>query len=477
MRIPSQFNDSSLYRPRRGEDKGPKRSQLTGQWGARRRLIRLAVALLLVIVVMREARQPGFYETFFASDQDGWVSTDPSGKHNPTPISTVVAVNSQSERDSEPSRDSGDGSPTPGNQPKWSMAPQWVDSMELPTQRAWIQTLIALKSPSVQPPAKWMGLSSEQIVASEETLILLVDGSASESESEELANVLRGIEKVRDFAQGNEFTPDFWKKIDWWAIPMLAALDQSALGRVTDGTFWSGTDSDAFYLQLAQADELTADGAATTGTLPLLQQPDVYRGQRVRIVGTLQLAERLDAKPNRVGIKNYWKLWIIPADGGIRPTILMTPQLPQSLAGSLTDDGKWDKTANPGNPTGQFAAVGRFIKRLPYRSSVGADLAPVVIGRVIATLGDSVGATAPVSMQTDTPKQAASSDHGRMRSWGMLLAVFTGIALAGGLMYRTSIDAKRSRLMRKQATDGTTLNLDGLSGKTDQNSESDGDGS
>jgi hypothetical protein len=138
----------------------------------------------------------------------------------------------------------------------------------------------------------------------------------------------------------------------------------------------------------------------------------------------------------------------------------MTRQLPETIADSLTAGGLWDRTSNPANPDGQIAAVGRFIKRLPYRSSIGADLAPVVIGRVVGAKG--VAATTdgqPARNVEGGPN--ADADHVAGIT-GILLAVLAGIALAGWLMYRSALDAKRTRILRQQAGDDVQLDLDAL---------------
>ncbi|MDV6031728.1 MAG: hypothetical protein F9B45_16880 [Phycisphaera sp. RhM] len=416
MRIPSQFNDSSLYRPRRGEKNAKKRTSVPGAADNRRRLIRLGVVLLLVIVMMREARQPGLYQTFFDAQEETWVEIEPATKPTlamaqPGEASTDAFANSPANRSA---RDASSPSAAATSlAATWDAAPLWVDAMELSLQRAWIQSLIQLQSVGRhavddRTPLEWVGLSVEQLDASVERLVSqspLSESDASDSSapgsdaqgsdaqgsdaqgSEPNAEVLAGLKTLRGCAAAGECDPGLWKRISSWALPLLDALETAAFQRVNDGTFWTSADSDAFYLGLARSDRLAVDQGVTTGTLPLLQQPEVYRGQTVRLVGRLQLAEKKTAQTNRVAIESYWKLWIIPADGGIRPTILMTRQLPEAIADSLTADGSWDRASNPANPDGQIAAVGRFIKRLPYRSSIGADLAPVVIGRLVGAKG------------------------------------------------------------------------------------------
>ncbi|PAY16151.1 hypothetical protein CKO51_28025 [Rhodopirellula sp. SM50] len=484
MRIPSQFNDSSLYRPRRGEKNAKKRTSVPGAADNRRRLIRLGVVLLLVIVVMREARRPGLYQTFFDAQEETWVEIEPA-----TTPALALAQRRDASSDvpaNRPAREDANSSAEETSlAATWDAAPRWVDAMELSLQRSWIQSLIQLRSVGRQsvddrPPVEWVGLSVEQLDASVERLMPKSppresDASDSNSpgsdspDSQWNAEALAGLQALRACAAAGECEPGLWNQISSWAVPLLDALETAAYRRVNDGTFWTSTDSDAFYLGLARSDQLAADQGVTTGTLPLLQQPEVYRGQTVRLVGRLQLAQKKTAQPNRVAVESYWKLWIIPADGGIRPTILMTRQLPAAIADSLTSDGSWDRASNPANPDGQIAAVGRFIKRLPYRSSIGADLAPVVIGRLVAAKGVATTSDGLAPRNADGGPDA-DADH---VAWitGILIAVLAGIALAGWLMYRSALDAKRTRNLRRQAGDDVQLDLDAL---TNHDSEKQG---
>ena len=160
---------------------------------------------------------------------------------------------------------------------------------------------------------------------------------------------------------------------------------------------------------------------------------------------------------------------MIPADGGIRPTVLMTRELPKALLAGLTTDGGWDRKANPENPNGRFVAVGRLIKTISYRSSIGADLAPVVIGRVIAT-------RSTIDPDNTTSRQRNSSGNsGATRSdWrltGVVAAILAGIALAATLMYRTSLDAKRSRKLRRLADSPDLIDLAGLQSPSDSSED------
>ncbi len=478
MRIPSQFNDSSLYRPKRGEGNAKKRTSVPGAADSRRRLIRLGVVLLLVIVMMREARRPGLYQTFFDAQEETWVEIEPATKPalalaQPGDASTDAFANppaNRSDRDASPP-----SAAATSLAATWDAAPLWVDAMELSLQRAWIESLIQLQSVGRQTvedqnPVEWVGLSVGQLDASAEQLMQQSTQSESDSPESDLnVEVLAGLQTLRACAATGECPPGLWNRISSWALPLLDALETAAYQRVNDGTFWTSADSDAFYLGLARSDQLAANQGVTTGTLPLLQQPEVYRGQTVRLVGRLQLAEKKIAQTNRVAVESYWKLWIIPADGGIRPTVLMTRQLPETIADSLTADGSWNRASNPANPDGQIAAVGRFIKRLPYRSSIGADLAPVVVGRLVGAKGVAATTDGQPARNAEGGPNADIENVAGIS--GILLAVLAGIALAGWLMYRSALDAKRTRNLRQQAGDDVKLDLDVLA---DHDSETQG---
>ncbi|QEF97277.1 hypothetical protein Mal15_13160 [Stieleria maiorica] len=453
MRIPSQFNDSSLYRPRRGDGNSKKHRSVPGATDSRRRLIRLGVVLLLVVVVMREARRPGLYQTFFDTREENWIpiapAADPTGRSAQTgaPADRIAAAGN----DVTVNARAGES----GAAIRRATA-RWVDAMEVPLQRAWTESLIKIQSSSAQTSTGWGGLSVDQFDASTE----LVQQSSVQQGHETHDEFLAMIQTLRDCAVADECPPGVWGRIASVAVPTLDALQAAATRRVSDGTFWTSADSDAFYLGLVRSDALPSDGGVTTGTLPLLQQPEIYRGQTIRLVGTLHLAEPKTAQSNRAGVESYWKLWIIPADGGIRPTILMTRELPGLIADSLTADGKWDHQSNPDNPDGKIAAVGRFIKRLPYRSSIGADLAPVVIGRVVGAKG--LASTSGEQSGGDATGDSAAAGGDLTGLVGVLLAIVGGIALAGFLMYRSALDAKRSRTLRQHAGDDVKLDLDAL---------------
>ncbi|MEM6364973.1 MAG: hypothetical protein AAF745_11135 [Planctomycetota bacterium] len=445
MRIPSQFNDSSLYRPKRGDQRDSVAGRSPVKTSSRHRLIRLTIALLLVIVVMRQAKRPGVYQVFFASSGDGNQQIDGDQQNGQVDaiVDPLPVIDSP--------LDNRERSPT-----RWAKAKLWVDRLDPMDQRDWIASLLRAKrvlgntsnaaNTGSSDTAGWAGrgLSTETLFRSLDELSLIreMDPGVVESitaDAQEFESAL---------TDGSIDESVSWGRLSWWAEPMLDALDRAALARVKDGTFWTGSDFDAFYLQLARARELDGTGVARTGTLPLLQQPEIYQGQTIRVVGKLGLAERKRAKSNPMGIDSYWKVWVIPDDGGIRPILLIVNELPANWEKCLTSDGKWDRSASPNNPDGDLSAIGRFVKRLPYRSSLGADLAPAVVGRIESRS----------SRESQSRREAAIQPNGSQNnaaiSFGGWLAIATaslaGILLATAIMVRAKQEALRTRKLRHQ---------------------------
>ena len=107
-------------------------------------------------------------------------------------------------------------------------------------------------------------------------------------------------------------------------------------------------------------------GIAAVGVLPLLQQPEVFLDQLVTVHGTVARAERIDARENPYKIDDYWQLWIKPSEGADRPIVAIVPDAPQIVT---EIDSETTTTEGP-----QITVVGRFLKRLAYKSGAGADL-------------------------------------------------------------------------------------------------------
>lgn len=487
MRIPSQFNDRSLYRTK------DRRSSVerSATNDAYRKLFRLGIALILVVVVMQQASQPRMYSVFFGAQQEQWKSMESfprqggsatlvsGAEQSGPPASEQAGVRASETPDTGDVVEADASGVGPDDPAATKVAAQFVMALDVADQRRWLVLL-----------ARWSdSVNQKQIAASGGVL----DENTSDEDSTDVdsnvvgsgddslfAKSMAALDKVNDIdpesrkrwastiesflpkdasveensldgpespATATEVATESMRRL----IALRDALDQAAMGRVRDGTFWGAADSDAFYFQLDQSGWLPSDGAAVTGTLPLLQQPEVYRGQRLKIVGSIGLVETADAKSNAYGIRSYKKVWVIPSDGGNRPILLIVANLPESIEGAIDDQGQW--VGDSAGGTAEITAVGRFIKRLPYRSSIGADLAPAVIGRITAQKTISTVATGPSA--------APPKEHRRAILW-LAMAIIAGVALAAWLMYRTGIAAKQSRKLRASNHSSLDMGLESL---------------
>ncbi|MGB0759609.1 MAG: hypothetical protein ACPGPS_08725, partial [Rubripirellula sp.] len=162
--------------------------------------------------------------------------------------------------------------------------------------------------------------------------------------------------------------------------------------------------------------------------------PDVFLNQTVTIHGTVALVEKIKATENPYGIKDYWQLWVKPAEGADRPIVAVVPDVPRSISEQMG-------TQIAAVDGAQVSVVGKFLKRLAYKSGAGADLAPVVIGRITY-------APFAEGEQTTTPN-AGEPPVSTSKFWLIAsISCIAGVGLAMLLMWRTSVLAKQSRQLR-----------------------------
>ncbi len=247
-----------------------------------------------------------------------------------------------------------------------------------------------------------------------------------------------------------------------------------ALRKVVDGSPWRGGDFAAFYLFLDKAqreDQTQREDQAQeadrpshrqpsplAGVLPLLQQPELYQGRRLRVRGAVARVQFREAAENDHGIDTYWELWLRPYDGTDRPLLAIVPDIPPTLKELA---GPTDISDGP-----RLTVDGRFLKRLAYRSSAGVELTPVVIGRLTRP-----AATGTTPAETPHP---ATSDWPLGATSVALLAIVIGIAIAALATWRTSRDAARARQLRRAELERSDDWLQQLA-ETDEANRSDQD--
>ncbi|QDV65267.1 hypothetical protein [Crateriforma conspicua] len=348
MRIPSQLDQDGLYPMPGRRFAAPGGRPGGGQsW---RKVIRLAIALALVLVVMGRAADPKYYRVFFPE----------------TPQKVAFAASDQPAiRPGSPQQSSFSDAVDEAMAGQGGVAEAEMAKPELADSRS---------NPGAEADEPGLGSSK----------------GAGDVSDEELAQMLE---------------------------------------RVIDGATWRGEDNDAFRALRAIADRASTEDAAEIGVLPLLQQPDLYRGSKVRIRGR---AVRCDV------VEDYFQVWIKPADGTNRPALAIVNQVPDSLrklSGGTYTNGP------------ELEVIGRFLKRLAYRSGKGADVVPVVIGRI-----DQIERSA-VSDALSIPDVSTPISAG---TWIWFAAASAaGVLLAVGIFWHSQRQSRRIRKQRQSGRDST----------------------
>ncbi len=425
MRIPSGLNDHNLYRQRRA----PPRSSLH----AYRRLLRLALALTLVIVVMREASRPKWYTTFFPE------TVEPS--NHPSRLAHGNVTTRYANRGEGVASVAGD------EDEQW---PPWWDSRwafrdaVAALRPASKEALIAELARHRQDPASAGGENTREVTSSN-----LDDASGSDDiDSLVAASTLREAlielrehwppesspdavdgDRLRQLPLGRDSLTD-----RTLATQIQTALDLDAISRVDPASVWKSRETVAFYRSLESPEAMWfGNRPSSPGAIALLQQPEVYLHRPIATVASVARVTRREAVENPLGIESYWELWLRPRDGSDQPIAFFALELPgaiSTLAGlPYVSDGPI------------FRFEGTFLKRLAYRSETGSQLAPAIVGRVVV---------AKTTADDDTTGLSGRSTAEAPNAWVLLvIAAGLGVGLAALLFWRLRRLDERSRGLRR----------------------------
>jgi len=159
------------------------------------------------------------------------------------------------------------------------------------------------------------------------------------------------------------------------SLPEVAEIveDELAegLAQVKDNTYFRPAEQQAWFglfekLQQTDESELRQESCGELSYAQLLQQPEVYRGRIVTIVGTVLREEIVKPAENQLGIESYHRLTLQPEGGGQWPMVVYSLKLP------------------PEFPRGEqlrasVSVTGYFFKNWSYPHQDGLGLAPVVL--------------------------------------------------------------------------------------------------
>ncbi len=389
MRIPSSLTDDNLYNRRHRPSVGSSPS---------RRLFRLALAMVLVVAVMRQAGNPRIYEVFFSSP-------------DPPPGRLLIERPTESSGRSPTAADTASGSQHPLN------AADGVVAVDADAAMRRGRARLAVDSLSDEQAKRLFGLLARLRTAGIDPPESAVDRSIAD-----------------DFGE-----LDRW--LDDWRQPpavteLQAALDRWAIDRVDPSSVWKASDTIAFYrfLDPSAVESLGDDAAVSPGVISLIQQPESYLRNRVRLGGTVARAIRRDAADNPFDIDHYWELWVRPLDGSERPWVLFAAEVSESIAAVDPDE-----TLIEGP---MIRADGIYLKRLAYRSAAGSDLAPAIVGFV--ELPQRSAAVSPVG---DDQPQGPSG-------WLLIgLAAVIGTSIAAILFWQSRRQARSLRRRQPSTID------------------------
>jgi hypothetical protein len=414
IRIPDDDSDLPDSKPsaRRARDRfgfTPTRSHSRFQSrGVFRQIFRLGALLILVFVLMKKASNPKHYEPFFGQKPSTQNDQSGSSTSNQEQIERNASV--ENDRPLEPQT-------VASKQPNSAMP--LVDRIPSSRRGIWIAKLadsveLARSTgarPSLPPDESGSGLRFRL-------------------SEDEIESVLRGTDLVStpDLASIPERIPD-----------LLMALRVDAMNRVVDGSVFRNGDADALFDLLLRSSNVSSslEAAFEIATVPLLQQPDVYRGQMIRVRGEILRVERVSVNPNPFLIDEYWKLWIHPSLDSVRPIVLVARKVPSEIAALAGSLGKESKNLSSGP---SIDAQGLYLKRLAYRSGAGADVAPLLVGTLDEMNVEKTKAKSSLQ-KTDLPIPL-----------GLLLGLTSviGIVIAVLVMKEGSTNEKRIRKLRSQ---------------------------
>jgi hypothetical protein len=398
MRIPSSLTEDNLYsrHNRRAKEKSPYRL-----------LMRLVLAMVLVIAVMRQAGNPRIYEAFFPPPVVDIAAQAPVV----TPLPTA--------RPDENRLLVGDRDPQIDLEAIFAQAEKMMrmrgDQLD--------QALVLLGD---EKNAELMTLVAQWRRAGDvETPVL----SKEWADRIDAAFVQAGQTVDRQSGE-NKIEP-----LDWTAAPdvplLQSALDRWAISRVDPAAVWKGVDTLGFYRLLEDDPQRRPEDAASrTSVTSLIQQPEVYLRRRVVLPASVARAIRRPAAKNPFGVEQYWEVWLRPRDGSERPFVMFTGEVSETIAAISPDSALTDGP--------QVWVDGIFLKRIAYQSSLGRELAPAIVGTL---LEPATSSDVPVAV---TPP---SSTEG----WLLVaLSALIGCSAAALIFFQSGKAIVRSRALRQK---------------------------
>ena len=258
---------------------------------------------------------------------------------------------------------------------------------------------------------------------------LLVAGDELPAEQRtRLLNVLRDIEIEwttilrRGLRVVIEDRP--WTELERDALARLQeTLDELAMAAIRDDMVWRPEERTAWFRSFEKLLALTDRQAVKQslgeiGFVQLFRQPNEYRGRLVTVKGTAELAYRVSAPKNDLGIESYYVFWLRPGDGSDAPVVVYALELP---------DGFPEVGSEHTNLRERLTFTGYFFKRWAYGARDGIRTAPLILAK------RPTWEPAPPILSTERP------------SPGVIVAAILAVALLAIAIARWVYRANNSR--------------------------------
>ena len=161
-------------------------------------------------------------------------------------------------------------------------------------------------------------------------------------------------------------------------------FDQLSLEGIVDGTPipWPNETNAWFrlveYLNKADQEKLAEADLPYVGFRQLYQQPDQYRGEMIRIRGSAHRAYHLSAPTNIAGIDGYYKFIISLAGHSDDPVLVYALELPEGFP-EVKDLNVDKEVTDLVDVDVEF--TGYFFKNAAYQAGDGIRVAPLVLAK------------------------------------------------------------------------------------------------
>ncbi|MCH2120502.1 MAG: hypothetical protein MK136_04675 [Pirellulaceae bacterium] len=218
-------------------------------------------------------------------------------------------------------------------------------------------------------------------------------------------------------------------------------LDQVALEQIEDNTLGPrAAEQHAWYrtfelMQLSEQSDQPRSAAAVT-TFDLAEQPQRYRGRWVELKGHVREVKQVSLERNRKGFQDYWELWVRPDSGPDVPVCVYARSLPEGFPVSVSQ-GDRERLKEP------VRITGCFFKNMSYRSVGGLRVSPLVL----------------VTVPQWEPRIEDEADAQKLPS-GLELAAIMAVCLLVAILFAWWVyRATRLRLPRRIESGGLMVGL------------------